>query len=530
MGHANDPVDVLLTNALLRLRVKGNKNNVFSLGPLRAHALSFPELFETTSLAALGSLCQTSRIGATRSALPGLHVHFGVGRWRERSFFNFFNSVLQFQNKDFLKVLEHGCSIAVIGGAHNEIAAAIIFVPADEGIFIDAIAVANGCGPNMCRLNNASFTAGDTEQEAIVKNSDTGSFQHLGLGTLLLSLIEQVAAQQCADKNPSLFLKTNPDGLECYKNLDFVPLPADTSLPPGLSLVVLEHNYVKSLVDGTVLVSQSVVLDEQPSPPASTVAAAQDEPPPSDDSGSESDPELRAVDPSDLDGKPAAVETDSDAESLAIRRSPRGKRDKSKDVSSSESQSSEKNAQKRMKIEKARVLAVETCEIECSDKSDLEFDFDNYAAVPASGGRWQLPVRDFWLPQNQRNADFRVPPKTPELSHSLTQNETHAKYPATPTPSLPFGRIKILRSALFYQTNAQLKKLQNKPNTFVRQDYVDFACVSDSNRPISVIPKSYAVDTETIQVQVSSYLIPPQVSLKSLVSNQAARRSATRHC
>jgi hypothetical protein len=90
-------VDVLLANALLRLRVKGNKNNFFPLGPLRAHALLFPELFETTSLAALGSLCQRSRIGATRSALPGLLIHFGVGRWGERSLFKFFDTVLQFR-------------------------------------------------------------------------------------------------------------------------------------------------------------------------------------------------------------------------------------------------------------------------------------------------------------------------------------------------------------------------------------------------------------------------------------------------
>jgi hypothetical protein len=313
-------------------------------------------------------------------------------------------------------VLDHRYLIAVIGGPHNEIAAAITFVPADEGIFIDAIAVANGRGPNMCRLNNASFIAGDAEQGKMVKNSDEGSFQHLGLGTLLLLLVEQVAAQQCADKNPYLFLKTNPDGLEHHKKLDLLPLPADTSLPLGLSLVVPERNYVNI----TVLVSQRVVLDEQPFTPASTVApAAQDEPPPSDDSSSESDPELPAPDPPHLDGKPMAVETDSDAESQAFRRSPRGKRDKSKDASSAELKSSKKNAQKRMKIEKARVLAMETCEIECSDKSDSEFDFDNYAAVPASGGSWQLPVKDFWLPLNQRNADFPVPPKTPRVVTQL---------------------------------------------------------------------------------------------------------------
>jgi hypothetical protein len=179
----------------------------------------------------------------------------------------------------------------------------------------------------MCRINNSSFLAGDAEQEKMIKNSETGSFQHLGLGTLLLSLVERIASQQCADKNPSIFLKTNPDGFEYYKKLQFVTLPAGTSLPPGLSLLVPERNYATSSVDRTVLVSRRVVRNEQPSPPTSKVAKAPGKPLPRDDSSSESDPEVPAVNPSDPDGKPAAVGNDSDTGSQAFRRSPRGKRD-----------------------------------------------------------------------------------------------------------------------------------------------------------------------------------------------------------
>jgi hypothetical protein len=258
---------------------------------------------------------------------------------------------------------------------------------------IDAIAVANGRGPSMCRLNSSSFIAGDAEEEQMINNSERGSFQHLGLGTLLLLLVEQIAAQQCADKNPSIFLKTNPDGFEYYKKLQFVTLPAGTSLPPGLSLLVPARNYATSLVDRTVLVSRRVVRDEQPSPPASKAAKAPDKRLPSDDSSSESDPELPAVNPSDPDGKPAAAGNDSDTGSRASRRSPRGKRDtpaavesesntgsqeirrsprgkraESKDAARAKLKSSKKKAQKRMKIEKAHVLAMETCEFEDSDK------------------------------------------------------------------------------------------------------------------------------------------------------------------
>jgi hypothetical protein len=114
--------------------------------------------------------------------------------------------VLQFQNKDhFNTVLQHGQSIAVIGGPHSEIAAAAVFVSTAEGVFIDAIAVANGRGPNMCRLNSSSFIANNDEAEDMIKTSEKGSFQHLGLGTLLLSLVDRIAWQQCADKNPSFF-------------------------------------------------------------------------------------------------------------------------------------------------------------------------------------------------------------------------------------------------------------------------------------------------------------------------------------
>jgi hypothetical protein len=115
-ASTDEPADVRLTNALLRLKVKENKTNLFSLGPLRGHALLFPELFQTTSLGLLGSLFQKSRIGATaKSTLPGFQVHFGAGSFRERLLFLFFDSVLQFQDrKDFSQVLDHGYSISVM--------------------------------------------------------------------------------------------------------------------------------------------------------------------------------------------------------------------------------------------------------------------------------------------------------------------------------------------------------------------------------------------------------------------------------
>jgi hypothetical protein len=133
------------------------------------------------------------------------------------------------------------------------------------------------------------------------------------------------------------FLKTNPDGFEYYKKLEFVTLPADTSLPPGLSLLVPERNYATSSVDRTVLLSRRVVRDEQPSPP---------------DSSPHADSKPPAVNnPSDLDRKPAALATDSDTRS---RRSPRGKRDKPAAVEG-ESDTGSQETRRSLRVPKVKI-------------------------------------------------------------------------------------------------------------------------------------------------------------------------------
>jgi hypothetical protein len=51
---------------------------------------------------------------------------------------------------------------------------------------------------------------------------------------------------------------------------------------------------------------------------------------------------------------------------------------------------------------------METCEISGSDKSDFEFDYDNYNEVNLPTERWILPVKDFGEPQDAKNKDLRV--------------------------------------------------------------------------------------------------------------------------
>jgi hypothetical protein len=171
------------------------KQNTFPLGPLRAFASLFPVQFTTTSLATVASLNLSSR-SATLSAtdIPGLQVLLCVGRRREKSLFAFFDSILEFQtHADFVKLMSKGHSIIVLGGSHKEIVAAVSFVIMDEGIFIDAIAVANGHAPGACRLTNTGFYISNSEQEAIVnRRSITEVFNIWAWGCFWLHLWKSV--------------------------------------------------------------------------------------------------------------------------------------------------------------------------------------------------------------------------------------------------------------------------------------------------------------------------------------------------
>jgi hypothetical protein len=152
---------------------------------------------------------------------------------------------------------------------------------------------------------------------------------------------------------------------------------------------------------------------------------------------------------------------------------------------------------------------METCVIDSSDKSDSEFSYGNYAAPPTTDEQSELPIKDFWMPQDATNADLRVESSKPELSHRLSQREIYAKHPRTTTP-LPFGRIKILKKALMYRKEDKALELSGRRKYNIKFDpqrCVDMACAADGNRPISVDYSTYKPAQKTIQVSVSSYLI-----------------------
>jgi hypothetical protein len=162
--------------------------------------------------------------------------------------------------------------------------------------------------------------------------------------------------------------------------------------------------------------------------------------------------------------------------------------------------------------------------IENSDESASEFDFDNYAPTSTTNNVWNLPIKDFWLPQDDNNKDFRA--TTPELTHHLTQLEIFAKYPLKESP-MPFGRVKILKQAMYYKTNTERCQAEGIPRYSIRfkeQQFLDFACVSDRNRPLSVDVSSYNREEQLVTVGVSSYQIPKNIaSLLSLLKNRNER-------
>jgi hypothetical protein len=212
---------------------------------------------------------------------------------------------------------------------------------------------------------------------------------------------------------------------------------------------------------------------------------------------------------------------DSDSSDSEAKRSPAReltyglrtppKKDSKKEAARKRALAVKRAANKWAKIESKRRGKMETCEISASDKSNFDYDYDNYNEVNLPTERWILPVKDFWEPQDVQNKDLRVREgHQPVQSHSLTQNEIYARYPRQGKP-LPFGRIKVLCQALMYKTNTEfLHDAGNKRYhlQFKEQDYVDFACAADKNRPTALAYESYKRDKQLVLVNVNSYRMP----------------------
>jgi hypothetical protein len=259
-------MDTHLLNFFAATRDDPTSSLAVQLGSLLEFTSLFPILFDSnaTSLLALGQLVPASsriRSNDARPAVdPSLQVTLCLGLGQSSDdLYPFFHSMLEFQGKDaFAAFLINGFSLVVTGGALNEIAAAAIFVVTRDGVFIDAIAVSHGRAPNMCKLSRSTHVGPDNGQRSLIDKSDNGSFQHCGLGSFLLALVEHCATFVCTLPEASVFLKSNSSRLEFYENRGFASLPSGASLPCELLKVVPSANFTTIESDDTSLFSKPV--------------------------------------------------------------------------------------------------------------------------------------------------------------------------------------------------------------------------------------------------------------------------------
>jgi hypothetical protein len=319
--------------------------------------------------------------------------------------------------------------------------------------------------------------------------------------------VAHVATLECLNEGALLFLKTNNSRLGFYKKRGYASLVA--SLPAKLRKLVPSANYVTTASETTLLSTPVSVLRIRGAGKKDTLTKGATR----------------------SSGLPDSDDSDDDNDDVPAKKRARVEKARAKDDDADDDEDIQKPPaalQKRVRVEQARAKKMETCEIDHSDKSDSEHDFRNFVTTPISNDQWTLPIKDFWEPQDKNNKKFRA--KEPELSHRPTQLEMFARYPLTPQP-LPLGRVKIIREAISFKTNTNIRRNAGSTRhnlNFREQTYLDLACVWDENRPISVEPKSYVPETQLIRVAVSSYKIPPEATLQSLLADRDLRRSLER--
>ena len=569
---------------------RAGQTRSFMLGPLKSFVSLFPNSFAAgTSLDRLSQLRSSTRFGAAiPTDAPSVQVTLGFGLMFSTPLYAFFNSMLEFQSEtQFDAVLRNGYSFHITGGPHNEIIAAVIFVMASDGIFIDAVAVSNGSAPGVCQLSSNTFVEDPKHADRSLLTK-AGSFQQLGIGRFLLALVSYCGAINCITPERAFtFLKANESNRDFYFRNGYAPLPSDNLTQPIELLNILPSaNYVTKAPDTMLLcraiqpaykadarrkliamktvVLPSLVLrtpqdsaalvqspDYVPFHPSSPEAAVQAQTyqdyvsqhgeyedtnaaPPAAKALSRLLEEASAFqnldnDDDSNDSVPPRQSTRKDTKAMETRKSP-SKPPKKPDPPEKETATAKKAAAKRLKHEKARAAEMLTCEIKHSDKSDFEFDFDNFAVTPTTSVRWEVPLKDYWEPQAKDNKKFQVQRNKPELTHQLTQNEIFAQYPRTRLP-LPLGRIKIINKAMEYKTETERKHADGSSRynvLFLDQHYLDFACAADLNRPIVVDHPSYKPDIGQITIMVSSYSIPTTSKLQSLLDNRPERRALAR--
>ena len=239
------PEGQLLDNAFAAASRNGHSSEAIHVGALNSMISLVPNLFKAkASLRTLG-LLSTKKKNEIQSHF-NLQVQFGVGDAFHTELYKFMNSALHFQSPEgFEECLSNGFSFHITGGYDNHIIAGVTFTVAEDGVFIDALAVSTGTCPNVSKLCVEQFGSTHALQKLIhfQGKKRVGSFQRLGLGQLLMRLVERCARKWCTVAEAAIVLKMNNACTAFYRANGYASSSSQLFLPARLLAKVPSSNY-----------------------------------------------------------------------------------------------------------------------------------------------------------------------------------------------------------------------------------------------------------------------------------------------
>ena len=482
MDADSQAVDAMIQQAFS----KALEDLVYFHSTIGSELSSLHNLFPAKSAPSLRMLSKLSASART-GAIPFFRVVIGVGKEFAESekLFVFLNGMLEFPSKDtFETFMESGYSLLVTGGVHDEIVAAATFIVAKDGIFVGAIAVSHGKHPNACQVPEKTLEAATMEGSktaASIMTLRTGTYQGLGLGSFLVALLARCATLRCP-VHASMFLKAHKSKQSFYSHRGF---EAVTSLPfllPAELDQIVPQAY-------TEVSDETILMVHYPSGP-----------------------------PAASETTPAGKEMVDAAKVMAGLNTSPAQKPKSAAFTKQSSKKKREAAQQ-----------VVTVEVEQSNSEDEEpGDYDTYLRLPGPGNAWTLPERDYWEPQTKTFSRFKA--EASEPSHQLTQKEVVAKYSGL-EQNTALRRLEVIRKAREFQEDTvfmqqySVAHARKYNKNFKAQAYINYAAVSDLNRPLLVNTSQGAFDKSTneVDVEVSSYKVQAKMTLEKLLNNQSAR-------
>jgi len=247
-----DPPDKLLDEAYAAAQAKFVSRSI-CIGALNDVDCMVPHLFDGKDLP-MSSLRHLQTKKNKELTNFTVKVMFCVGLEVKNSLYQFFDALLYFQDPSpFYAFLKNGFALFLTGGVHSEIIAAVTFMVAPDGVFIDALAVSHGRGRGPCKLNSETFGITNAYQKLRRHSLIDGSFQNFKLGSLLMGLVERCAQRWCTVKGARVYVKMNKTVLKFYQSCGYQKLPSDKALPSQLLAMVPAFNVDSSSSETSIM-------------------------------------------------------------------------------------------------------------------------------------------------------------------------------------------------------------------------------------------------------------------------------------